>query len=64
VNADCGCVLDEGHEPGAHHVIPRDGAPHAPSSECGCGPARFVSPGNVAVYAHPGGWDDRPVAPR
>jgi hypothetical protein len=26
------------------HLIPDDGAPHAPTSECGCGPDRSTTP--------------------
>lgn len=34
-----------------HHAIPDDGAPHAPTSECGCGPQRYIAGGHI-VYEH------------
>lgn len=34
-----------------HHAIPGDDAPHAPTSECGCGPQRTEVAGHV-VYVH------------
>lgn len=40
----------------ALHEIPDDGAPHAPTSECGCGPAREYR-GGRPVYVH---VDQRP----
>jgi hypothetical protein len=47
---ECGhtVVVDGEHQ---HHDIPDDGAPHAPTSECGCGPARYLTAGGV-VYEH------------
>jgi hypothetical protein len=50
--AECGHVVVE-TEAGEwqHHEIPDDGAPHAPTSECGCGPQRDESTGHV-VYVH------------
>lgn len=35
----------------AHHEIPDDGAPHAASAECGCGPA-LLRPAGLYVFAH------------
>lgn len=40
----------------AMHLIPDDGAPHAPTSECGCGPDRVLRGGRY-VYVH---TDQRP----
>lgn len=34
-----------------HHEIPDDSAPHAPTSECSCGPQRHFVTGHV-VYEH------------
>jgi hypothetical protein len=34
-----------------HHDIPDDGAPHAPTSECGCAPQRHLVNGHT-VYEH------------
>jgi hypothetical protein len=50
--AECGHVIirtDAGEE--QHHEIPDDGAPHAPTSECGCAPQREDRAGHI-VYAH------------
>jgi hypothetical protein len=46
--ADCAHLVDGQQE---HHQVPDDGAPHAPTSECGCGPHRVQSGGH-AVYEH------------
>ena len=48
---ECGhtVVVLDGEE--QHHDIPDDSAPHAPTSECGCGPARYVTAGGI-VYEH------------
>lgn len=57
--ADCGhLVIDVGGEQ-QHHAIPDDDAPHAPTTECGCGPQR-VTAGDHVVYQHadPAGDDD------
>ena len=36
----------------ARHLIPAtDGAPHAPTTECGCGPQRVLRGGRY-VYVH------------
>ncbi len=40
---DCLCdhveiIFDQGERFELHHVIPDDGAPHAPTLECGCAP--------------------------
>lgn len=49
---ECGhtVVTDDSGEQ-QHHEIPDDGAPHAPTSECGCGPQRVTTGGHV-VYVH------------
>lgn len=48
---ECGheVVTENGEE--QHHEIPDDGAPHAPTSECGCCPQRHLVDGHV-VYEH------------
>ncbi len=43
ITPDCGCdfvqtVGGPGNQIEIHHVMPDDGAPHAESLECGCGP--------------------------
>lgn len=48
---ECGHqVVDVGGEL-QHHEIPDDGHPHAPTTECGCGPQREQQNGHV-VYVH------------
>lgn len=42
-DTECGCdfveiIFDQGERFELHHVIPDDGAPHAPTLECGCDP--------------------------
>jgi hypothetical protein len=50
--AECGHVVVETTDgEWQHHEIPDDGAPHAPTSECGCGPQRDETTGHV-VYVH------------
>jgi hypothetical protein len=51
VETDCGHVIVELDGEEQHHDIPDDGAPHAPTSECGCGPQRHLVGGHV-VYEH------------
>lgn len=48
--AACGHVVVE-TEAGEwqHHQIPGDDAPHAPTTECGCGPQRDTSTGHVVI---------------
>ncbi len=48
---ECGHVLVDVDGETHHHDIPDDGAPHAPTSECGCGPQRETAGGHV-VYGH------------
>lgn len=49
--SDCGhTIVDVDGEP-QHHQIPDDGIPHAPTSECGCGPQRITAGGHI-VYMH------------
>lgn len=50
--ADCGHVIIDVAGERQHHQIPDDGAPHAPTTECGCGPQR-VTAGDHVVYVHP-----------
>lgn len=56
---ECGCdyvghqVTDDGTRLEIHHVWPDDGAPHAPTSECGCGPERYDVSAGLVVYDHP-----------
>lgn len=47
----CGHVVIDVDGDEQHHDIPDDGAPHAPSSECGCGPAVRLA-GPHRVYEH------------
>lgn len=49
---DCGHVIIDVDGERQHHEIPDDGAPHAPTAECGCCPARETVAGHV-VYVHP-----------
>jgi hypothetical protein len=52
---DCDVVAVEtvdGRRVEAHHSWPDDGAPHAGSSECGCGPARREVSESLVVYEH------------
>lgn len=46
--AECGHLVVDGE----HHDIPDDGAPHAPTTECGCGPQLATGAGGHAVYVH------------
>lgn len=50
---ECGhvIVIDENSGEEQHHQIPDDGVPHAPTSECGCGPQRDTAGAHV-VYVH------------
>lgn len=53
----CGCdwvdtVEIDGRRVEVHHVWPDDGAPHSPTSECGCGPQRHEVDANLVVYDH------------
>lgn len=48
---DCGHVVIDVDGDRQHHDIPDDGAPHAPTTGCGCGPARLEA-GDHVVYAH------------
>lgn len=56
VEDDDGCVvvteLADQVKVKAHHQIPDDGAPHAPTSECGCSPEVFHTNEGVRVYLH------------
>ncbi len=62
VEDDDGCVvvteLENGLEIKVHHQIPDDDAPHAPTSECGCGPEVFHTPDGTRVYLHVDQDDD------
>ena len=49
--ATCGHVIIEASGEQQHHQIPDDGAPHAPTTECGCSPQR-VTTGDHVVYQH------------
>jgi hypothetical protein len=49
--AECGHTLALVDGELQHHDIPDDGAPHAATSECGCGPARYDVRGHI-VYEH------------
>lgn len=49
--ADCGHIVVDVDGDQQHHEIPDDGAPHAPSTECGCGPQRVTS-GEHVVFVH------------
>lgn len=51
-DAFCGHVLIDVGTEIQHHEIPDDGAPHAPTTECGCRPQREDAAGHV-VYVHP-----------
>lgn len=48
---DCEHVIVDVDGEQQHHDIPDDGGPHAPTSECGCGPQREQQGGHV-VYVH------------
>jgi hypothetical protein len=48
---ECGHVIVTIDGEPQHHEIPDDDAPHAPTSECGCGPQRYTVGGHV-VYEH------------
>ena len=45
----CGHVIVEGLAGLEHHDIPDDGAPHVPSSECGCTPQRYLVHGHTVI---------------
>jgi len=51
-----GCVVVFGEVDGVrrefHHQIPDDHMPHAPTSECGCGPQAREIPSGVIVFEH------------
>ena len=51
VDDECGHVIARVAGEQQHHEIPDDGAPHVPTSECGCGPQRYLAGGHV-VYEH------------
>lgn len=64
--ADCGhIVVDAGGEQ-QHHEIPDDSAPHAPTTECGCGPQRETRGGHAVIVhvdqdpQHDDEWDGGP----
>lgn len=48
--AECGHIVVQ-TEAGEwqHHTIPRDDAPHAPTTECECGPQRDTSTGHLVI---------------
>lgn len=52
----CGHLVSEVEVDGRvvrlHHVIPDDSAPHAPTSECGCGPVLHQADPGTWVYEH------------
>lgn len=48
---ECGHEVVEVDGMQEHHDIPDDGAPHAPSGDCGCGPAMRMA-GEHRVYEH------------
>lgn len=55
----CGCtwvgvIEQDGRRVHVHHAWPDDGAPHAPTSECGCGPQRLELSPVLVVYEHVG----------
>jgi hypothetical protein len=62
VEDEDGCVvvteLVDGVEVRVHHQIPDDGAPHAPTSECGCAPQVFHTDDGTRVYLHVDQDDD------
>lgn len=49
--ADCGHIVIDVDGDAQHHNIPDDGAPHAPTTECGCGVQRVEEAGHV-VFEH------------
>lgn len=49
---DCGHILVDVAGATQHHQIPDDGAPHAPSTECGCGVQLAVGDGGHEVFVH------------
>jgi hypothetical protein len=49
--ADCGHIVVDVDGDRQHHNIPDDGNPHAPTTECGCGPQR-VTAGTHVVFEH------------
>lgn len=44
----------------AMHLIPDDGSPHTPTSECGCGPVLL---GDQRTYAHRSPVEPPPSSP-
>jgi hypothetical protein len=50
--ASCGHVIVDVDGEQQHHDIPDDGEPHAPTTECGCGPQRNTSEQGHVVYEH------------
>ncbi len=51
VDDECGHLVTVVSGEHQHHDIPDDGAPHAATSECGCGPQRYVVDGHI-VFEH------------
>ena len=53
---DCGHLITEievdGRKVQLHHTLPDDTAPHAPTSECGCGPVLHQVDAGMWVYEH------------
>ncbi len=47
--ADCGHIVIDVDGEQQHHEIPDDGAPHAPTTECGCGPQRETRDGHAVI---------------
>lgn len=56
VDDDCGCAVTtmrvDGRDVQVHHFLPDDFAPHAPTSECGCGPQLRQVSDVLWVYEH------------
>jgi hypothetical protein len=50
-DTECGRTVVQAGGETQHHDIPDDGAPHAPTTECGCSPQRVMVGGHV-VYEH------------
>lgn len=50
--AVCGHVVIQVRGEWQHHAIPDDGAPHAATSKCECGPQRDTSERGHIVYEH------------
>lgn len=51
LDTECGHTIVDVAGESQHHEIPDDGAPHAPTGECGCGPQRHLAGGHI-VYEH------------